>query len=107
MQKSIKDKKEQRAQSKLELRNNNEDVGSKDEISAMQMIVMPKDKEEQRKSLPHAILAVERGGRIFPSMCLVPFLQQINAKSVKELEDCSQFGMKIFDELHARLGTVR
>ena len=132
MQKSIMDKKEESAQSKgesqatsselvpveedaqmlfrvcgaqlhsmLELRKNNEDVRSKNEISAMQMIMMRK--EEQRKSLPHTILAVERGGRVFPRMCLIPFLQQINAKLVKDLEDCSQFGMKMFDELHARL----
>ena len=65
------------------------------------MIMMPK--EEQRKSLLHTILAVERGGRFFPRMCLIPFLQQINGKLVKELEDCSQFGMKMFDELRAHL----
>ena len=36
-------------------------------------------------------------------MSLIPFLKQINAKLVKQLEDCSQFGIKMFDELHAHL----
>jgi hypothetical protein len=85
----------------LELRKDKKDIRSKSETSAMQMIMMPK--EEQRKNLPHAILAVERGGRVFPRMCLIQFLQQINTRLVKELEDCSQFGLKMFDEVHARV----
>ena len=87
--------------SMLELRKNKEDIRSKKETSAMQIIRMPK--EEQGKNLPHAILAVEHGGRVFPRVCLIPFLRQMNAKLVKELEMCSQFGMKMFDELQARL----
>lgn len=87
--------------SMLELRKNKEDIRSKNETSAMQIIRMPK--EEQGKNLPHAILAVEHGGRVFPRVCLIPFLRQMNAKLVKELETCSQFGIKMFDELHARL----
>ena len=48
------------------------------ELSALHIIRMPK--EEQGKNLPHSILAVERGVR----MCLIPFLQQLNAKPLEE-----------------------
>ena len=47
-------------------------------MSALHIIRMPK--EEQGKNLPHSILAVERGVR----MCLIPFLQQLNAKPLEE-----------------------
>ena len=36
-------------------------------------------------------------------MCLIPFLPQVNAKLVKEVEEYRQFGTKMFDELHIRL----
>ena len=88
----------------LELRKDKEDIRSKSETSAMQMIMMPK--EEPRKNLPHAILAVECGGRVFPRMCLIPFLRQITTRLVKELEDCSQFGLKMLDEVHAHVYTL-
>lgn len=87
--------------SMMELRKDKDDIKSKKDTFAMHIIRMPK--EEQGKNLPHSILAVERGGRVFPRMCLIPFLQHVNAKLVKELEECSQFGIKMFEELHAQL----
>ena len=67
--------------SMIELRKNKDDSKSKRELSAMQLICMPK--EDQGKNLPHCILVVECGGRVFPRKCLIPFLQQLNAKLVK------------------------
>lgn len=87
--------------SMMELRHEKDDNKSKREMSAMELIRMPK--EQQEGNLPYAIRAVERGGRVFPRISLIPFLQQINAKLVKMLEDCSQFGKKLFEELHTHL----
>ena len=46
----------------MELRKNKDDSKGDREMLARQLIRMPK--EEQRKNLPHSILAVENGGRV-------------------------------------------